>query len=126
MTQPTIRVLGAYKVEITNEEIREFLRENSGNMLTLRKLEEQIVLKQEELSSVASLDVSVANADVDFDIANFRQPDTDQVACDEVYLSTDGRSIESRTKPNDPNNFRVYFFLHFHDKNKPLLTAMAW
>jgi len=123
MTQPTIKVLGAYKVEITDEESKKFLQENFGNVLTPSELEEQFLLKQDELSSVVALDVSVTNADTNFDIVDFRQPDSDQVAYDEIYLSIDGRSIESQTRPNDPNNFRVYFFLHFYDKNKPLISS---
>jgi hypothetical protein len=123
MSQPIIKVLGAYKVKITDEEIKKFLQENFGNVLTQSKLEEQLIQKQIELSSVVALDVSVINADEKFDIEDFRQPDNDQVAYDEIYLSTDGHSIASQTQPNDQNNFRVYFFLHFYDKNKPLLTS---
>ena len=123
MTQPTVKVLGAHKVETTDEEIKKFLQENFGNALTLSELEEQFVLKREEVSSVVALDISVTDADVNFDVGDFRQPDSDQVAYDEVYLSPDGRSVESETQPNYSSNFRVYFFLHFYDKNKPLLTS---
>ncbi len=123
MTQPTIKVLGAYKVEITDEKPKKFLQENFGNVLTSNGLKKQFLLKQDELSSVVALDMSVTNADMNFDIGDFRQPNSDQVAYDEIYLSTDGHSIESQIKPNDPNNFRVYFFLHYYDKNKPLLSS---
>jgi hypothetical protein len=123
MTQPTIKVLGAYKVEITDEETKKFLQENFGKVLTSSELKEKFLLKQDELSSVVALEVSVTNADMNFDVGDFRQPDSDQVAYDEIYLSTDGHSIESLIRPNDPNNFRVYFFLHFYDKNKPLLSS---
>ena len=123
MTQPTIKVLGAYKVEITDDEIRKFLKESFGNSITANETEQQFILKREETVSVVALDVSVTNADDNFDIGDFKQPDGDQVAYDEIYLSIDGRSTESQSQPNDPNNFRVYFFLHFYDKNKPLLTS---
>lgn len=123
MTQPTVKVLGAYKVEITDEEIKKFLEESFGNTLTPSELEEQLVMKHEELSSVVALDVSVKNADENFHIGDFKQPDSDQVAYDEVYLSPDGRSIVSEIQPTDPSNFRTYFFLHFHDRQKPLLTS---
>ena len=123
MAQPTIKVLGAYKIKVTEDEIRKFLQENFGNALAPNELDEQIILKHKELASIIGLDISVTNTDKEFDIVDFRQPDSDQVAYDEIYLSTDGRSIESQIKPNDPNNFRVYFFLHFYDKNKPLLSS---
>jgi hypothetical protein len=60
---------------------------------------------------------------VNFYIGDFKQPDSDQVAYDEIYLSSDGRSMVSFTKPNNPHDFRVYFFLHFYDKDKPLLSS---
>jgi hypothetical protein len=44
MTQPTVKVLGAYKVEITGEEIKKFLEESFGSTLTPGELEEQLVL----------------------------------------------------------------------------------
>jgi hypothetical protein len=123
MIQPKVKVLGAYKVELTDEEIKKFLQESFGSFLTPSELEEHFILKRAELSSVVALDVSVTNADMKFDIGDFRQPDSDQVAYDEVYLSSDGHSIVSRTKSNDPENFRVFFFMHFYDKNKPLLSS---
>jgi len=123
MDQPMIKVLGAYKVEMTDDEVKEFLRESFGNVLTPSELEKQFITKQEEISSVIALDVSVTNTDMTFDIGDFRQPDNDQSPYDEVYLSPDGHSIESETKSIDSRNFRVYFFLHFYDKNKPLISS---
>jgi hypothetical protein len=123
MTQPTVMVLGAYKFNVTDEEIKSFLQESFSNVMTPGEIEEQFALKQAELSSIVAFDVSVTNADENFDIGDFKQPDNDQVPYDEVYLSFDGRSVESETKPIDPRNFRVYFFLHFYDKNKPLISS---
>src|ERR671919_236329 len=103
------------------------LRSYCKNVLAILRvpieLERQFALKREELLSVVAFDVSVINADERFDIGDFKQPNSDQVAYDEVYLSKDGRSIKSQTKPNDPKNFRVYFFLHYYDKSKPLLSS---
>jgi len=123
MTQPTIKVIGAYKIEVTDEEIKIFLQESFGNVLAPIEIEEQFALKQAELSSVVALDVSVKNADEKFDVGDFRQPNGNQVPYDEVYLSLNGGSIESETQPNDLSNFRIYFFLHFYDKNKALISS---
>jgi len=123
MTQPIVKVLGAYKIDMTNEEIKNFLNESFGKVLTPVEIEEQVMLKQAELSSVIALDVSVTNADEKFDVGDFRQPESEQVAYDEIYLSADGCSIESETKPNDLSNFRIYFFLHFYDKSKSLISS---
>ena len=62
MTRPTIKVLGAYKVDITDDEIKKFLQESFGNSIIAYNLEEQFILKREETSSVVALDVSVTNA----------------------------------------------------------------
>jgi hypothetical protein len=65
----------------------------------------------------------VTNADKRFNVSDFTQPRSRQAAYDEVYLSSDGRSIESTLQPRDPANFRVYFFMHFVDSHKPLVTS---
>jgi len=123
MTQPIIKVLGAYKIEIKDEEIKRFLQESFNDALDSKELEELFLAKQEEISSVVAFDISITNSDITFDIGDFKQPDSDQAVYDEVYLSPDGHSIESKTKPSDISNFRVYFFLHFYDENKPLIST---
>ena len=123
MAQPSVKVLGAYKVEISDETINKFLEEDYGDILTADEMKKEFALKREELESVIALDVSIMNADDGFDAGEFTQPDSDQVAYDEVYLSINGHSIESETKPQDPKNFRIYFFLHYFDPIKPLLTS---
>ena len=123
MTEPTVKILHAYRVEITDKDIKKFLQDSFGNIVSSHELERQFTLKREELLSVVAFDVSVINCDERFEIGDFKQPNSDQVAYDEVYLSKDGRSIESQTKPNDPKDFRVYFFLHHYDKNRPLLSS---
>ena len=123
MVQPSVKVLGAYKVEISDEAINEFLKENYDKRLTEDEMKRNFIVKRQELKSVAALDVSVMNADERFDIGDFTQPDSDQVAYDEVYLSMDGYSIESEIRPQDPKNFRIYFFLHSFDPKMPLLSS---
>lgn len=123
MPKPKIEILGAYKLEFADEQIRQFIEDSFGDALDETEKEEMLTAKRDELASVVAFDIRVTNADRKFDVGDFTQPDSDQVAYDEVYLSPDGHSIESNSKPKDPTNFRVYFFLHFVDKQKPLLSS---
>jgi len=116
MSKPKIEILGAYKLEFTDQQIKQFIEDSFGDVLDENQ-------KQDELASVVAFDVRVSNADGKFDIGGFTQSDSDQVAYDEVYLSSDGRSKEPGSRPKDPANFRVYFFLHFVDNQKPLLSS---
>lgn len=123
MPEPKIEILGAYKVEFTDEQIKQFIEDSFGDALDEAEKEEMLTAKRDELASVAAFDVSVTNADNKFDAGDFTQPGSDQIAYDEVYLSPDGYSIESQSMPKDPSNFRLYFFLHFVDSQKPLLSS---
>jgi hypothetical protein len=123
MPQPKIEILAVYRLEFTDEQISQFIEDSLGDALDENAQQDMLTVKRAELSSVAAFDVLVTNADESFDAGNFTQPDSDQVAYDEVYLSADGRSVESDSQPKDPTNFRMYFFLHFVDNQKPLLSS---
>ena len=82
-----------------------------------------LIAKREELSSVVAFDVIVIDADEKFEVDDFTQSGSEQVAYDEVYLSSDGHSVESDWKLKNPAEFRVYFFLHDVDNQKPLISS---
>ena len=123
MPQPKIEILGAYRLEFSDEQIRQFIEDSFGDALDEDEKHEMFTAKRDELSSVVAFDVLITNADKKFDSGDFTQPDSDQVAYDEVYLSPDGYSVESTSKPKDLTNFRMYFFLHFVDSQNPLLSS---
>lgn len=124
MLQPKIVVLGAYRIEPTEELVNAAIEVKFGGMLLSsddkRKAEEAV---RRELSSVVLLDVLVSNPDERFDVGDFGQPESDQVAYNEAYLSLDGKSVISRFDPPAGDSFRIAFFLHFFDPNKPLKTS---
>ena len=123
MAETRLEILGAYILDFTDEQIKQFIEDSYGNILNETEKQEMLAAKREELASVAAFDIRVMNADRKFDAGDFTQPGSDQVAYDEVYLSPDGYSIESNSKPKDPTNFRIYFFLHFVNSQKPLRTS---
>jgi hypothetical protein len=123
MSEPKIEILGAYKLSFTDEQIKQFIEDGWGDTLNVTEKQEMLTLKRQELASVAAFDVLVKDASLKFDAGDFTQPGSDQVAYDEVYLSLDGYSIESNSKPKDLTGFRIYFFLHFVDRHKPLLSS---
>jgi len=124
MPQPTIKVLGAYKVELTPELFEEAMEVKYGGIdLSDRERKRAEEGVWEELSSVVLLDVLVINPDSRFAVGDFAQPGSDQAPYDEAYLSLDGTSVMSRFEPPMGDSFRVAFFLHFFDPTKPLATS---
>jgi hypothetical protein len=124
MLQPTIRVLGAYQVELTDELFREAMETKYGGMELSESQRQQAEANvREELSSVVLLEVLVENADERFDVGDFSQRGSDQVAYDEAYLALDGTSVVSRFKAPESDSFRVVFFLHFFDPTESLVSS---
>lgn len=124
MQEPTIQILGIYKLDPTDELIEEAMQAKYGGMnLTESELGKAREAVLEELSSVVLVDVLISDPDERFDIGDFGQPDSDQAPYDEVYLSPDGLSVISRYKPPASDSFRVAFFLHFFDSTKPLKSS---
>ncbi len=133
MMKARVQVLGAYKVELTDQLFKkalklkfgEFGREYLNNITGERRSFVESAEKQvsAELSSIVLLEVLVENADKQFDVGDFRQPDSDQIAYDEAFLSVEGTTLLSRFEPPQGDSFRVAFFLHFFDTQKPLLTS---
>jgi hypothetical protein len=123
MSEPKIEILEAYKLEFSDDKIKQFIEESWGDALEENEKLEMLAAKREELASVVAFDVLVTDADETFSAGGFKQVASGQVAYDEVYLSLDGRSVESASKPKDLSRFRIYFFLHGVDSRKPLLSS---
>ena len=124
MQQPSIKVLGAYPVAVTDELLREAIETKyAGIRLSDAQRQSAVASVLEELSSIVLLEFLVSNADQQFKIGDFGQPDSDQAAYDEAYLTDDGTAIISRFDQPQAATFRVTFFLHFFDPSKPLLSS---
>ena len=118
----TVEILGAYRISLSDEDIRSFLMDSFGEALDDDEIEGMVVSKKDELRSVVGFDVIVRGVDDRFDVGDFSQPDSDQVAYDEVFLTVDGQA-EDESPSMTSGDLRVYFFLHDVDENKPLNTS---
>jgi len=104
MGQPTIQVLGAYKVELTDELFKKAMEIKYGGIqLSSAERRRAEASVREELSSVALLEVLVSGADDQFNVGDFGQLGSDQAAYDEAYLTADGASVISRFDRPDTN-----------------------
>ncbi len=122
--KPSIHILGAYQVHPTEELFRQAMSLKYGGLAL--SLDQQDLAKQlvrDELSSVVLFEVLVENPDRNFDVGDFSQPDSDQIAYDEAYLSPDGKSVISRLRAPDSESLRLAFYLHYVDSSKPLRTS---
>ena len=118
----SVEILGAYRVSLSEEDIRSFLMDSFGDALDDDEIEGMVVSKQDELRSVVGFDVLVRGTDDRFDVGDFSQPDSDQVAYDEVFLTADGQA-EREAPSKMSGDVRIYFFLHDVDEGKPLNTS---
>ena len=124
MADGAIRILGAYKVELTDDLFQRAMELKYGGIeLSKRQRLEAERDVRNELSSIVLIEAVVENPDDRFDAGDFTQPGSDQVAYDEAFLSPDGTSVISRLRAPDTQPLRLTFFLHFFDPKKPLLTS---
>jgi len=79
---------------------------------------------RDELSSAVLIECEVSDADESFDVGDFRHPDSDQAAYDEVFLTSDGSVLLPDSYPRpQTSHFCVAFFLHFFQPESPLLSS---
>jgi hypothetical protein len=92
---PAIQVLGAYRVPFTEALLRKAMELKYGYISPEdgEALSEARAQLNEELSSIALIEVLVRNPDDRFDVGGFGQSHMGQVAYDEVYLSSDGTRV---------------------------------
>lgn len=120
MADPTIEVLGVYRLFVTDEIFEA--------QLPMYGHEEEC---RHHFSCVVLIEAIAKDLDDRFDVGAFTQPNPNypggysQVAYDEALLSLDGERLISR-KPFCMKNFgsgpvRCAFYLHFYDEGLPLL-----
>ena len=131
MGEPTIDVVGVYRLKVTDDLFREQLSILYPADLpdVARAAAEREV--REQLESIVLIESLVHNQDARFDVGDFVQPREDvprenwQVAWAEAYLSSDGESLAvNRWSPApESGDLRVAFFLHHWDPTRPLLST---
>jgi hypothetical protein len=124
MVDSNVKVLGVYRVPFTDSLLERTMNLKYGG-IELSFLDRRRAKKhtKEELSSVVLIEVMVTNADENLDMADFGQPNSDQAAYDEAYLSLDGEQVQSRFNKPDDDTIRLTFFLHYYDPQQPLTTS---
>ncbi len=130
MGEPSIEVVGVYRLEVTDELLREQLEILFSSDLPdddRADAEEQV---REQLQSTVLVEAFVRNSDETFDPGDFTQPQDDasedewQAAWAEAYLSADGATLsEDLESPPESGDFRVAFFIHEWDASHPLRTS---
>lgn len=122
--KPTISILGAYRVDPTNDLFDRAMKLKYGGVMLTNDEREQIEQQvHDELASVVLFEVVVENPDHGFDVGDFRQLDSDQVAYDEAFLSSDGETVVSRLTAPESDFLRIAFYLHYVNLDEPLATS---
>ena len=80
MSEPTVEILGAYKLEFTDEHIKQFIEDSLGDALDEIAKDEMLTAKRDERASVAAFEVRLPEADGKFDAGDFTPPGAAQVA----------------------------------------------
>jgi hypothetical protein len=131
MGEPTVRVLGIYRLNVTDELFREQLSilypDDRGGVS--RAISERQI--REQLGSVVLVEAHILNRDRRFDVSDFTQArigvprDSWQVAWAEAYLSLDGTSLSvERWSPTpESGDIRIAFFIHGWDPSSPLHSS---
>jgi hypothetical protein len=130
MGDPTIKVLGIYRLNVTDELFREQHSILYPDSLGVSRAisEPQI---REQLDSVVLVEALVRDRDNRFDVSDFTQAqvgiarDHWQVAWAEAYLSLDGTAlaVERWSPAPESGDLRIAFFIHGWDPMSPLLSS---
>jgi len=80
MSEPTVEILGAYKLEFTDEHIKQVIEASFGAARDETAQDEMLTAKCDELASVAAFEVRLPEADGKFDAGDFTPPGAAQVA----------------------------------------------
>ena len=122
--KPVIEFIGAYRVDATPDVIERAYEMKYGDLgLPDREVHAARAAVVEELSGVALIELVVRHRDDSFDVLDFQQPDSDQVAYGEAFLSEDGTRVLSRDAVPDDEPLRIAFFLHFFNPMLPLESS---
>jgi len=79
----------------------------------------------EQIESTVLIETMVTDPERILDIMDFGQPDSNQAAYLEVYLSPDSNKVLSRDDCPGVDNYRLAFYFHFYDSERPLKTSFG-
>jgi hypothetical protein len=121
---PQVQVVGAYIVRVDDTLICDALDAKYPlTHFTEQQRREVRPAVMAEMSSAVLVEVIIENADDRYTADDFSQPDSDQAAYMEMYLSRVGTSVISEYDRPPGDFLRVVFFLHHFDAAKPLKTS---
>jgi hypothetical protein len=124
MSNPTVQVLGVYRLDVTEDLFREHFDILYGYPMSADKLAKTQHECREFLQSVVLIEIVVSNRDEHFHVHDF-QSFAGQVAYAEAYLTLDGEALSvkrwSDMPPDDP--LRMAFFLAQWNPQKSLRTS---
>jgi len=124
MEDPAIQILGVYRVPPTDALFQKAMDLKFADIeLSDSQRQQAEASVKAELSSVVLIEALIENRDGRFDLGDFAQPESDQTAYDEAFLSLDGKSVLSRLRAPDVEPLRLTFFVHFFDPESPLMTS---
>lgn len=121
---PKVQVVGIHNVAIDDALIKEAMDiKYPLDMCSEEQRRQAQPAVVAEMSSAVLVEVIIEGADERYTADDFSQPDCDQAAYMETYLSRDGTSVISEYDRPAGDFLRVVFFLHFFDATKPLKTS---
>jgi hypothetical protein len=131
MGEPTIEVLGVYRLRVTEDMFREQFRILYGQDPSASNPGPNERDCRESLESVVLIEVAVSHRDGRFAMRDFTQRRDDlprdswQSAWEEAFLTADGinRLAVPFNKTPAGDDLRIAFYLHFWDPSKPLCSS---
>ena len=124
--KPSVEILGAYQVALTDNLIAEAIRWKYPWFEDLSPEEQRATQAgvREEIGSAVLFEVAVRHRDNRFDVDHFQQPNSDQAPYDVAFLSPDGALVISRDfDVPEKGDLRAVFYLHFVNFAEPLITT---
>jgi hypothetical protein len=137
MGAPEIKVLGVYRLDVTEDVFREQfsvlypeeLPSSADPDIPNRTTAERYI--REQLKSIVLVEVHVIDRDESFSMNDFIQEHPtiddggDQAAWAEAFLTPDGSSlaVERNACMPDAGDLRIAFYMHFWDTTLPLRTS---
>jgi len=131
MAEPTIEVLGVYRLRVTEDMFREQFCTLYGRDPSPSKPGEEERNCRECMESAVLIELLVKNRDGRFDAGDFAQRPEGlaksdwQVAWAEAFLSADGAEliVERLGETPPAGDLRIAFYLHFWDPDEPLWSS---
>jgi hypothetical protein len=130
MTDPIVKVLGVYRLNVTAELFAKQLSILHPNDAGVSRAEAERQIR-EQLCSVVLIEAVVVNRDQHFDASDFTQAQIGlpsnrwQAAWAEAYLSPDGTALAAKRWSPAPayGDLRIAFFFHYWNETVPLQTS---